>query len=161
MPLLACVLLASLYAVAYLALKQTGMDSFEYVVKRIPSVKLYGMGTATELQEYAKTWGAVVGVALGVVAMIVGYILYGIAAIIRLTKFPWVASLISILSISPFMILGYILDNTTPHTAISAALVYFIGTPIWYGALGTIAILFVLFLLSFRYATPASAPATI
>lgn len=160
MPLLACVLLAIAYAVAFMALKQTSNDAFDYVIKRIPSVKLYGMGMTSDLRSYAQSWGALVGVALGIVVMILGYTLFGIAAITRLTKRPWVATLVSILAVAPIAALGFIIDNAIPRTAISAALVYFVGPATWYGSLATIAILFVLFLVSFRYASRVAVPET-
>lgn len=157
-PLIACVLFALAYAVAFLALKQTGFDSFDYVIKRIPSIRLYGMDTANQLRGYAGTWGVFVGAALSIVSLVIAYILYGLFAIIRLTKFRWVSPLVSILVISPLGVYGYLLSATEPRTAIAATVVYFLATPVWYAALAAIILVIALSLLFLRYAAPATAP---
>ena len=155
MPLITGILFAIVFAITFTLLKQKGADSFDYVIKRIPSIRLYGMETAKQFRDLALTWGVSIGAVLGVAAMFVGYIFYGILAIMRLTKNPWVATSISILTMGILAGLGYMLDITIPHTSFSAALVYFFGMPLLYSGLGTIALIFILSLLTFRYAAPA------
>ncbi|MEI7512672.1 MAG: hypothetical protein WCK01_04420 [Candidatus Uhrbacteria bacterium] len=155
MPLITGILFAIVFAITFTLLKQKGADSFDYVIKRIPSIRLYGMETAAQFRELARTWGVAVGAVLGFAATLTGYILYGILAIMRLTKNPWVATGISALAAGTLAGLGYMLDITIPHTSFSSALVYFFGIPLLYSGLGTIALIFILSLLSFRYAAPA------
>lgn len=152
LPVLAFIVMAGAYAAVFYIFRAQSLKDFTDAVSKVPSIRLFGSGTVDTIKSYFPVYGALAGLAFGLLSLILAYILLGLFAIVRLTKLAFGTTLSLLLSVVPFAVLGWgVLYSSNTNTAIAAGVVYFVGRPLWYASLVTLGFAFVLFLLSFKY----------
>lgn len=158
-PVVFMVLFAGVYAGIFFTQRAGYLEHYQYTVSRIPSVMLYGSGMVTTLQQYGMTYGGFVGLGVGLIFLVMSYLLFGIFALVRLTKQSFGAMLAFFIAILPIDALAYLV-HFQPHerTAIASALENFVGTPLWITSVSITVVIVLLFILSFFYGKTPSAP---
>jgi len=155
-PFILCLVMAIAFVVFFYAFRSSAKTAFDLTVAAIPSVRLFGSGSADTVRGYYLTYGALAGAILGLTYVILGYVLLGLLAIIRLTKQPFGVALSGLLAALPFVWLGYAITNqSNKFTPIATGAVLFIGRPLLYAASVTALFAAVLFVLSFKYGKTA------
>lgn len=142
------------YAILFFLNREAFIEHYQYTVSRIPSVMLYGSSMVSVLENYGSTYGGFLGIAIGLIYLVLAYIALGLFALIRLLKLKFGAMLALLIAMAPIDIVAYLVQfQPSQRTAISSALANFVGMPFWYTSIITTAIIALLFILSFFYGT--------
>jgi len=151
-PFIMSLVTAASFVALFYAFKSSAASSFDATIAALPSVKIFGSGSANTIRGYFVTYGALAGVIFGLLYAILSYVTLGIFAIVRLTKTPFGVTSCCLLSSLPFVWLGYAMSNqSNKNTAIAAGAVFFLGAPLMYAGLVVAGVSLVLFALSFKY----------
>ncbi len=160
-PLVIWLFFSGCYAGLFFLNRSAFIEHYQYTVSRIPSVMLYGAGMVNQLETYGSTYGGFLGIAIGLVYLILAYISLGIFALIRVLKTRVGAMLALLIATLPIDALAYSIQfQPQQRTAISSALSNFVGMPFWYTALAITSSLTLLLILSFFYGTSATTTQT-
>lgn len=158
-PVILMVLFAGIYAGIFFTQRAGYLEQYQYTVSRIPSVMLYGSSMATTLQQYGMTYGGFIGLGVGLIFLVMSYLLFGIFALVRLTKQLFGAMLAFLIAILPIDALAYLVHfQPRARTAISSALENFVGSPLWITSVSITVVIVLLFILSFFYGKKPSTP---
>lgn len=97
------------------------------------AIRNYGMGSATSVETIFIKYGLFMGIGVGLIIMILSYILYGILALVRLTKFKLTNLILNFLAYLFMLIFGFelvFLENR--YTTLANAIIAYIGYPLFY-----------------------------
>ena len=151
-PLVLWIVFAVFYAAYFYSEREASIEHYQYVISRIPSVVLYGSGTAKTLEQYAVSYGGFLGIALGGISFLFSYIMLGIASIVRLTSRKFGAMLTFLIATIPLTSIAYTIHSEPAgRTAISAIVFDFVRDPLWYSSLFITGVIILLLILSFVY----------
>jgi hypothetical protein len=129
----AFVLSAIIFAAIFIPLKTSLIASYDENIKSIPTIQDPLSGNAGQVRNYTSTYGALAGLALGLVLLIFTAVLYIFFAVARLTKLKISAPLALLIGSAIILVWSYNLVYDTPHfTAISSGIVLILGLPIYY-----------------------------
>jgi len=112
--------------------KSSAEEKYLAANDKVPSIKAFG-GSAEEVKEGVLKYGIIAFVVLGILAMALAYILYGISSIFKLKSgASWSMALSSLLLFS----LGFELTFLERgYVTIANAIIYFIGNPLFISSL--------------------------
>jgi hypothetical protein len=137
--LLMSVIFTAIFAAAFYATKQSSSQKFDAANKEALGIKNYG--SPDKVKNIFSKYGALMGAGLGLIALIAGYIIYGIAAITRLTKTGFAVTGALFITYGLMLVLGTELaffENR--YSTAGNGIIFFLGYPLFYTGIITSAI---------------------
>ena len=97
------------------------------------AIKNYGMGSASTVENIFIKFGSLIGICLGLIIMIITYILYGILALVRLTKLKLTNLILNFSTYLLLLLFGIeLVYFENRYTTLGNAVISYIGYPLMY-----------------------------
>ncbi|MFH1046714.1 MAG: hypothetical protein V1738_00260 [Patescibacteria group bacterium] len=138
---------ASYAAFFYLYRLELQLD-FAQAVAQVPSLRNFGSSAIDKVPSIAGTWGAVVGVGLGLISLLVSLVLLGLLKLTKLARFAWAHVIALLVAYGGWLIFGIeLLYFENRFSAIAIGIIFFVGRPMYIAAIVTLVVLALLYLL--------------
>ena len=133
------------FAITFSMNKKAGSEEYDKSNNASLAIRNYGMGSADKIESIFLKYGIFIGVGLGIIIMALTYFIYGILALIKLTKFKLTTLILSLFSFGFLLVFGIeLVFFENRYTALGNAAISFIGYPLMYTSIIT-----VIFILTF------------
>lgn len=135
---------------AFFLLKKVGLEKeFLAAAMKVPSIRNFNSGGPMQAMKIINTYGALAGVALGLVSFLASLILLGILKAIRLSKFSLAHMLVLFLVYGAYLALGIeLIHYEVRYTVMAIAVIFFVGFPLYYASVTTLVLIFLVYLFS-------------
>lgn len=144
------ILSALLFAGFFYGLSPKINSKYDASIDAAPSITKFTPTRAKETKDLFTKFGPAAGIAFGIIFLLLSFLLFGFFALVRLGKLNFIAPLIQLVVSAVIFVFSYNLAFDSAHsTALSSAIVYFIGYPLFYSFAVLSIIFLILILFSF------------
>lgn len=141
------ILFAAVFAVVFLLNKNELTEKFLEAAQKVPSIRNFGASALEETPRIFGTYGALAGLALGLVAYISSLLLYGFLKLIRLAKFNLANMLLLFLVYGAYLALAIeLLYYEERFSALAIGIIFYIGYPLLYASGITLGLIFLIYM---------------
>jgi hypothetical protein len=137
------------FGAVFLLMKEGNILKYQEIISSTPSIRNYGMGTAEKVQNIFLPYGALSGIALGLIGLLFSSLVTLFLKIFQLGRFRFSLPLALLLGWAPIIWFGQnMVFESARNTALSSGIIVFVGYPLWYTGL----VLGILLALLFAFA---------
>jgi hypothetical protein len=132
-------LFTAIIAVSFQLYKDNAAKGYALANQESPAIRNYG-SPQKPLDVFMK-YGLYMAIALGLIALALSYLLYGIAALFGFSKAKYSVLVVSLISYGLLLTLGTELSYLeNRNTTVGNAIIFFIGHPLFYASLAIVII---------------------
>lgn len=143
-------LFAVVYALIFYIRRESILQEFNILVSEIPSLVRFGSNAVRVVTDYFPKFGALGGVAFGLIQMILAFVIYLVMKIARISQWKPAVPLVLFIALLPLAFFGHnMVFVSSRFTALSSGIILFIGYPLWYASLVLLILLAFILLYGF------------